>query len=163
MKKNNKGFFEKLFGMGFSAGSNRMPLRSNIYTGSGYSRIGGTGRFGKDRESALLGTASPSNRITGYYERHDELKSYQLIDICKLSTSFFSDYCLSSLDDSSQAVSILDKDTGSVDESKTERVNDVLVNELKIYDYIRNHINDYIYNGQYGSLLCHSKDELGHT
>lgn len=86
--KKSEGFFQKMFGS-FSVGNSRVPLHSNIFKGSGYSHIGGTGKWSQgQRQSPLLGNANPSNLISGYYQRVDELKGYQLLDIVKLATNF---------------------------------------------------------------------------
>lgn len=163
--KKSEGIFQKLFGSIGSA-SSRIPLRSNIYRGSsGYSQIGGTGRWGgqSERKSPLLGTSSPSNLLSGYYERIDELKSYSLIDIVKLATNFYVDYIVNFLEDSNQkVVTILQEDDDSVDEIKTDRLNEVLVKDLKLFDFIKDHAKDYVQYGQYGSLVCRSKDDFGH-
>lgn len=163
--RKDTGIFQKLFaGIGF--GSSRVPLRSNIVTGiggsRGYQAIGGTGRWTGQRESPLLGNAQPSTRISGYYQRHDELKSYQLIDCAKIAVNFFSDYANNFLKDTVQeAVSIYASD-GSLDPEKTERINDILLKQLNIFDFIRQHQKDHVFFGQYASALCKSKDDLGH-
>lgn len=164
MKKHER-LFEKMFG-GFSVGSSRVPLRSNVFnSGSGYSRIGytGGGRFGTSlRQSPLLGNASPSNLLSGYYERVDELRSYQLLDVIKLATNFFSDYIVNYLGEGQSAVTILTEDRSATNEAKTEKLNDILLNDLKIYDYIRSHIKDTVFYGSYTSMLMNTRDELGH-
>ena len=164
MKKHER-LFEKMFG-GFSVGSSRVPLRSNVFnSGSGYSRIGSTGggRFGTSlRQSPLLGNASPSNLLSGYYERVDELRSYQLLDVIKLATNFFSDYIVNYLGEGQSAVTILTEDRSVTDEAKTEKLNDILLNDLKIYDYIRSHIKDTVFYGSYTSMLMSTRDEFGH-
>ena len=167
MRKENPGFFQKIFGWGGGV-SSRIPLKSNIYRSSGgYSKIGQTGKWsaglGMDRKSPLLGNSTPSNIMSSYFERIDELKQYQLIDICKLATNFFSDYIINFLNDSGQqAITIIDED-GNVDQTRTDRVNEILLKDLKLFDYIRDHTKDMVFYGQYTSLLCKSKDELGHT
>ena len=164
MKKENPNIFQKIFG--FAGGINsRVPLRSNIYRGGsqGYSQIGGTGKWNSSqRQSPLLGNAGASNLLSSYYGKVDELHGYQLIDVCKLATNFFADYVINFLEDSGQqVVTILDED-GNVDETKTERINEILVGDLKIYDYIRDHIKDVVFYGQYTSMILKSRDEIGH-
>lgn len=161
--KKSEGFFQKMFGS-FSVGNSRVPLHSNIFKGSGYSHIGGTGKWSQgQRQSPLLGNANPSNLISGYYQRVDELKGYQLLDIVKLATNFFADYVVNFLEDSSQqVVTILDEDGVTVDEVKTERINEALTKDIKIFDYIRDHIKDIVYYGQYTSIICQSRDDSGH-
>ena len=160
MRKDNPNIFQKIFG--FAGGiSSRVPLRSNIYRNGqgGYSQIGGTGRYNNSqRQSPLLGNAGASNLLSSYYNRVDELHGYQLIDVCKLATNFFADYVINFLEDSAQqVVTILDED-GNVDDTKTERINDILTKDLKIFDYIRDHIKDMVFYGQYTSMLLKSRD-----
>ena len=164
--KKNEGIFQKTFG-GLGFGISRVPLKSNIFRGSGgYQRIGQTGSmFGNNinRQSPLLGSASPSNLMSMYYEKADELKGYRLLDITKLATNFFSDYIINFLEDNGQqVVSILDEN-GNNDDQKTSRINDILTKDIKIFNYIRDHVKDYVFHGGYYSLLTKSKDELGHT
>lgn len=162
-----RNIFEKIFGS-YAIGSSRVPLHSNIVGhggGGGYSRIGGTGKWagrGSQRQSPLLGNSTPSNLMSGYYDRVDDLKQYYLLDITKLATSFFSDYLINFLEDTTkQVVTIVDQE-GNTDESKTERINDVLTKDLRIFDYIRDHMKDMVYWGSYTSLILRSRDELGH-
>lgn len=163
--KKSEGIFQKLFGS-FAMGSSRVPLKSNIYKGggSGYSQIGGTGRWGSgtNRQSPILGNATPSNLISGYYERIDELRSYQLLDITKLATNFFADYIVNFLDDGGQQLVTILGDDGTTDDNKTDRINDILIKDLKIIDYIREHIKDNVYYGQYSSMIFSTKDDYGH-
>lgn len=163
--KKPEGLFQKLFGSTYFGG--RTPIRSNVFKGpGGYSQIGSTGasHFGQEnRRSPLLGASSPSNLMSMYYERVDELKSYQLLDIVKLATNFFADYIVNFLEDSGQQVVTILGEDGTTDEVKTERINDILTKDLKIFDYIRDHIKDVVYFGSYTGMLMKSRDELGHT
>lgn len=161
--KKSEGIFQKIFGS-FAMGSSRVPLKSNIYnSGSGYSQIGGTGRWGRgNRQSPILGNATPSNLISGYYERVDELKSYQLLDITKLATNFFADYIINFLDDGGQQLVTILNEEGTTDDNKTERLNDILTKDLKLIDYIKEHIKDVVYYGQYSSMSLSTKDDYGH-
>jgi hypothetical protein len=170
MKRENENLMQKLFGS-FALGSGRFALRSNVYNNGGtpgYSPIGGTSQSrifdGMDRKSPLLGNYMPSSRLSSYYEKLAELKGYQLLDISKLATNFFADYIINFLADESngaQLVTIMD-DAGNKDETKTERINDVLVKDIKIFDFIRDHIQDYVFYGGYYSMLRNTRDELGH-
>lgn len=164
--KKNEGIFQKTFG-GLGFGISRVPLKSNIFRGSGgYQRIGQTGSmFGNNinRQSPLLGSASPSNLMSMYYEKADELKGYQLLDITKLATNFFSDYIINFLEDNGQQVVTILDESGNNDDQKTSRINDILTKDIKIFNYIRDHVKDYVFHGGYYSLLTKSKDELGHT
>jgi len=170
MKRENENLMQKLFGS-FALGSGRFALRSNVYNNGGtpgYSPIGGTSQSrifdGMDRKSPLLGNYMPSSRLSSYYEKLAELKGYQLLDISKLATNFFADYIINFLADESngaQLVTIMDE-SGNKDETKTERINDVLVKDIKIFDFIRDHIQDYVFYGGYYSMLRNTRDELGH-
>ena len=167
--KRNDNLFEKLFGAPFKGGS-MIPLRSNVYRGRGthgYSAIGQTTSpiANADRKSPLLGNYSSSNLMSSYLDKIGELRGYQLLDISKLATNFFSDYIINFLADESngtQVVTILDPD-GNVDNNKTERINDILTKDIKIFDYIRDHVQDYVFYGDYYSMLKSFKDEQGHT
>lgn len=166
MEKNNINLFQKLFGIFMSGVNSRIPVRSNIYNKKGYSAIGSTGNklFEVDRKSPLLGNANASNLISGYYERVLELKGYQLLDITKLATNFFADYIINFLSDEnggSQLVSVMNED-GTNNQQVTERINQILSKDIKIFDYIRNHIQDFVFYGQYYSMLVSSRDETGH-
>ena len=165
--KKSENLIQKLFGsVGF--GNSRIPLKSNVFSkgGSrGYSPIGQTGNsriFDAHRQSPLLGNSSPSNRISGWLERNDELKGYQLLDISKLATNFFADYVVNFLKDSNQQVITILDDEGNNNESVTQRINDVLIKDIKIFDYIRDHIQDYVFFGEYFSMLQTKRDETGH-
>jgi len=164
--KKSEGFFQKLFGS-FAVGASRVPLRSNIFKGAGgYSQIGSTSGAGKwgqgTRRSPLLGSSSPSNLMSLYYERVDELRGYQLLDVVKLATNFFADYIVNFLEENEkQVVTILDID-GNQDETKTERINEILIKDLNVLNYIRDHIKDMVFYGQYTGMLMKSRDELGH-
>ena len=164
--KKEENFMQKLFGS-FVVGNSRVPIRSNIYRGgSGYSPIGTTGSkiFSMDRKSPLLGNSSPSTLISGYYERISELKGYQLLDISKLATNFFSDYLVNFLNDDGngqQIVTILNED-GSNNDQVTERINNILTKDIKIFDYIKAHVQDYVFYGEYFSMLQTSRDDTGH-
>ena len=163
--KKDVGFFQKMFGS-FAFGGSRVPLRSNVYGGGhhGYSQIGGTGSNmfrGMNRESPLLGNASPSNLLSMYYSRNDELKGYQLLDISKLATNFYSDYIINFLEDNGRVVDIFD-DEGNPDENKSERINEALTKDIRIYSYLRDHMPEIVFFGNYTSMLEIDKDELGH-
>lgn len=163
--KKSEGLFQKMFGgIGLTS---RVPLRSNIFKGAGgYRSIGQTGpgrAFGiNNRQSPLLGSASPSNLLSMYYERVDELRSYQLIDIVKLATNFYVDYLTNFLEDNGQQVVTILTEDGSNDDQKTERINNILTKDIRIFDFIRDNLKDYVYYGQYFSMLEKTKDELGH-
>ena len=159
--------FQKIFAtVGFGSGG-RIPVRTNImnfgHSGSGYSKIGGAStRFQNDRQSAILGNYSPSNRITGWLSRVAELKGYENIDTCKLAVSLFEDYTNNFLNSSAaQVITILDEE-GNEDEQKTQRINDILIRDIKIFDFIRDHLRESIYYGCYYSLLRTKRDDKGH-
>lgn len=162
--KKETNLMQKLFGSS-PIGSSRVPIRSNIFKGNGYSPIGATTSklFDFSRRSPLLGTATPSNTISGYFERLAELRGYQLLDISKLVVNFFSDYIINFLSDSSnnQTVTILDEN-GQVNQMVTEKINNILAKDIKIFDYIKDHLNDYIFYGGYFSILQSDYDDTGH-
>lgn len=165
--KKPENFFEKMFGS-FAVGNTRVPLHSNIMKrGGGYSRIGTTTSSffnNADRESSVLGNASASNRLTGFYDRIAELKSYQLVDISKLATNFFADYIVNFLSDDGtmgQLVTILNED-GTNNDRATKRINSTLSKDINILKYIKAHVQDYVYYGSYFSMLGESRDETGH-
>lgn len=163
--KRSENFFQKMFaGIGFT-GSSRVPLRSNVFSnGRGYSPIGQTGSrlFDSNRNSPLLGNAQPSNRLSGYYDRMSELKSYQLLDITKLAVNLFKDYLVNFLiKDGKEVITISNKD-GSNNDTISERINNILTNDLKIFDFIKNHIDDSIFYGDYCSMLMSFRDDTGH-
>lgn len=168
MEKNQTGggLFQKIFGIFMSGVNSRIPIRSNIYNKKGYTPIGTTGNklFDIDRKSPLLGNANASNLISGYYDRLLELKGYQLLDITKLATNFFADYIVNFLSDEgggSQIVSIMNED-GTNNQQVTDRINQILTKDIKIFDFIRNHIQDFVFYGQYYSMLVSSTDDSGH-
>lgn len=92
-----------------------------------------------------------------------EIKGYSQLDIVKLCTSFFTDYIINFLnEDSSEIVTILNEDS-TTNESVTERMNEILLAQIKLISYIKDHINDYVFYGGYGSMLPPpSRDESGH-
>lgn len=163
--RKNESLVQKLFGMASGLGSGRVPLRSNIVNGSGYGRIGGTGRTQAGRDSSpILGNATPSNKLSGYYNRHDELKSYSLIDLVQLSVGLFVDYIVSFLQsgDTQGIVSIMSEDGTALDQEKTNRMNEILTKDLDIVDYVKGKLKDYTYFGSYSSIIAKTRDELGH-
>lgn len=75
-----------------------------------------------------------------------ELRSYYLLDITKMATNFFSDYVVNFISqDTQQIVSVLNPEDSTNNESVTTRINDILLKDIKIIDYIRDHINDYVF------------------
>ena len=103
--------------------------------------------------------------MTSYLDKIGELRGYQLLDISKLATNFFSDYIINFLADEgngTQVVTILNED-GSTDEQKTQRINEILTKDIRIFDYLRDHVQDYVFYGDYYSMLKSYKDEQGHT
>ena len=165
--KKRENIFQKTFGS-FAIGSSRVPIRSNVYrTGGGYTAIGGTSNSifnNMSRQSPLLGNASPSNRISGYLDRVDELRGYQLLDISKLVTNFFADYIINFLVEGSgqQLVTIMNEEGNEIDQQVTDRINDILTKDIKILDWIRDHIQDYVFYGEYFGMLQKSRDDTGH-
>ena len=170
MKRNDSNLIQKLFGASFGR-QGLVPLRSNIVkngtTRHGYSPIGQTTSpfANADRKSPLLGNYSSSNLLSSYLDKIGELRGYQLLDISKLAVNFFSDYIINFLADESngaQIVTIQDEE-GNTDEQKTARINEILTKDIRIFDYIRDHVQDYVFYGDYYSMLRKHKDEQGHT
>lgn len=163
----NENIFQKIFGnFGFIT-SNRIPLRSNVFGRGGrgsYNPIGTTGSriFDMDRQSPLLGNAQPTKRISGWYERMSEIKQYELLDITKLAVSFFRDYVNNFLNTSTTQMVTIQDEEGNNDEAKTDRINEILSKDIKLFDYIRDHLDESIYYGAYYSMLQTKRDELGH-
>lgn len=172
--KKNKGPLERFFssiGMGWLAGSGRVPLRSNVYPGvsGGYGKIGSpsgsTSRIFQagERNSPLLGTAQPSKNISGYYDRMTESRQYELLDISRLSVSFFSDFVLNFVDrGTTEPVSIIDPTTQAVDSQKTDRINKILNKQIGWLSYIETHLGSSIFYGSYYGMLKTGRDETGH-
>lgn len=79
-----------------------------------------------------------------------------------MATNFFSDYVTNFLTtETQQVITILNED-GTNNEAVSERINSILSEDLKIVDYIRDHINDYVFYGGYYSMLLTQRDEEGH-
>ena len=80
-----------------------------------------------------------------------------------MATNFFSDYVTNFLTSETQnIVSILNKEDLTNNDSISERINNILSKDLKIVDYIRDHITDYVFYGGYYSMLSTQRDESGH-
>lgn len=170
--------FQKIFGIngfsGFVSGTSRVPLRSNVFNNghsTGYGKIGSMQRslFNADRQSPLLGNAGPSKLLSSWYSRVSECKQYELIDVCRLAVSFFRDYVVNFLNTStSEIVTIMeeeiDETTGALnpDKQKTDRINEYLTRDIKLFDYIRDHLDEAIYYGAYYSGLKTKRDDKGH-
>jgi hypothetical protein len=56
----------------------------------------------------------------------------------------------------------MDEDSNSINEQVTDRLNNILTKDLNIVNFIKNHLNDYIYFGEYFGMISTSLDELGH-
>lgn len=157
--------FEKLFGTygGFISGG-RIPLRSNVHGYGKLSSMSNVSRiFDNDRQSPLLGNAQPSKTISGYYSRVSEAKQYELLDISRLAVSFFRDYVNNFLNLSTkEPITITQQDSEEVDQQKTDRINEYLMKDIRIFDYIRDHLDEVIYYGSYYSMLRTDRDESGH-
>lgn len=168
---------QKIFGIngysGFVSGNTRVPLRSNVFNNShsgGYGKIGSMSRslFNSDRKSPLLGNAGPSKILSSWYSRVSECKQYELLDISRLAVSFFRDYVNNFFNTTaSEIVTIMEEEedeTGALnpDKQKTKRINEYLTRDVKIFDFIRDHLDEAIYYGAYYSGLKTKRDEKGH-
>ena len=171
--KDNRNFFQRIFSSFFpmwTSSSTRVPLRSNIFgsgsRGGGYGKIGATGAsriFQNERTSPLLGTSSPSRLISGYYDRMAESRQYELLDISRMSTTFFSDFVLNFINkDSQDLISITDEATGNTDQQKTDRINGILNKQIRWIPYIETHLASSIFYGAYYSMMQAKRDEQGH-
>lgn len=157
--------FEKLFGtFGGFISSGRIPLRSNVHGYGKLSSMSNVSRiFDNDRQSPLLGNAQPSKTISGYYSRISEAKQYELLDISRLAISFFKDYVNNFLNlNTKQPISITQEESEELDEQKTDRINEYLLKDIRIFDYIRDHLDEVIYYGAYYSMLRTERDDSGH-
>jgi hypothetical protein len=174
--KDNRNFFERIFSSFFPAlvgGSGKLPvLRSNIYRGThsaGYGKIGGSmnGKLFQSfdhRKSPLLGNATPSRLLSGYFERIDESRQYELLDISRLSVQFFSDCVKNFIDRSAtELITVQDPETQTVNTQVSDRINDILNKQLRWVQYIETHLNSEIYYGAYYSMLKTGRDEKGHV
>ena len=174
--KDNRNIFERIFSSFFPAlvgGSGKLPvLRSNIYRGthsSGYGKIGGSTNSKlfqsfDHRKSPLLGNATPSRLLTGYFERIDESRQYELLDISRMSVQFFVDCVKNFIDSSaSELVTIQDPNTQTVNTQVSDRINDILNKQLRWVHYIETHLSSEIYYGAYYSMLKTGRDEQGHV
>ena len=162
--KKSENIFQKLFGS-FAVGGSKVPIRSNIYKGKGYTAIGASTSklFDINRKSPLLGNSAASNLISGYLDRMLELKGYQLLDISKLATNFFADYIINFLaDNNGQQVVTISNEDGSVNDRASERINKILTDDIRIFDFIRDHVQDYVFYGEYFGMLQKSRDDSGH-
>ena len=171
--KENKNIFQKIFSSFFPgwAGGNRIPLRSNVYkgvhSGGSYGKIGATGASrifqNAERTSPLLGTSQPSKNLSGYYDRMAESKQYELLDIVRLSVTFFSDFVLNFVDRNTQEpISIIEPDTGNTDKQKTDRINEILNKQIRWLQYIETHLGSSIFYGSYYGMLKPTRDDSGH-
>ena len=60
-----------------------------------------------------------------------------------------------------QVITILDEE-GAEDTQKTKRINDALIKDLKIFNFIKDHISEVVFYGSYYSMLRTKRDEKGH-
>lgn len=163
---------QRLFGglYGGLLGNSRIPIRSNIYktSGSGYSKIATSGLtrqlYDADRKSPLLGNAGPSKMLSSWYSRVSESKQYELLDISRLVVAFFRDYVNNFLNEASnELVTIMDPQDGvTPNQAATDRVNDILTKDIRLFDFIRDHLDEAIYYGTYYSGLRSKRDSQGH-
>lgn len=175
MKMKETGFFQRIFSSFFpwatGAGGRTPVLRSNVYRSphqGSYGKIGSTGTASRifqnsERTSPLLGTASPSRLLSGYYDRMAEARQYELLDISRMSTTFFSDFVLNYIDrGTTELISIQDPNTQTTDQQKTDRINEILNKQIKWIQYIETHLPSSIYYGAYYSDLKATRDDYGH-
>lgn len=160
----------KLFSAVGWGGGTRFQLKSNVFspTGGRYSVVGGTGssKYGgesnSNRNSPTVSTAVNNKFLSSYYAKMSEIKSYELSDISEMIVSIFKDYIINFMNKSGSIVTIK-KENGEVDKNKTERINDILISDLKLPDVIKQHLPEIIYYGSYHFMISQYKDETGHT
>lgn len=140
-------------------GFGRAQLKSNIMNGSRYSAIGGNTIFGEgdeNRNSPSVGNALTNRLLSTYYSKMKELRGYELNELTETIVSVIRDYMINFMTKSGDIITIKDDDT------RTKKVNDVLINDLNIQEHIRAHLNEIIFYGAYHSMLDSDRDETGH-
>lgn len=157
---------QKLFSiMGFGGG--KVNIKSNVYGGAGgrYSTLGSSSRYGTDdtnRHSPTTGTAVTDRYLSTYYAKMTEIKSYEMSDISDMIVSVFKDYIVNFMNKTGSIVTIKDQN-GDIDKQRTEKVNDILLNDLKIHEIVKTHLSEIIYYGGYHFMVIPYRDETGHT
>lgn len=140
-------------------GFGRAQLRSNILTGSRYNMIGGNTIFEDDegnRNSPSVGNALTNRLLSTYYSKMKEIRSYELNELSETIISVIRDYMINFMNKSGDLITIKD------DSTRSKKVNDVLINDLNLQEFIRSHLNDVIFYGAYHSMLSSERDETGH-
>lgn len=160
--------FTKLFSVFGTSLTGRVNLKSNIFGGGSsgkYTTIGSPGKYGTEsssqRNSTSVGTAVTNRLLSTYYDKLSEIKSYEFCDVSEMIVSVFRDYIINYMTKSGNIVTIKGED-GEIDQQKTDRINDSLVNDLKISDTIKNHLNEIVYYGGYYFMVERSRDDTGH-
>lgn len=157
-----KSGISKLFSALTSYGG-RIPVKSNVLSG-GYKAIGSSNMYGSDVESnrsVTTGNATTDRNLSTYYSKLSEIKTYELTDVSDTATSIIRDYVVNFMNKTGNIVSIKNED-GTVNQQKTDRMNGILVNHLKMPEVIREHLPEIIYYGGYHFLLRQDRDETGH-
>lgn len=145
--------------------SGRFPVRSNILNGSSYSAIGGSNKYGSDVESnqsTTTGNSTTDNNLSTYYSKMTEIKTYERSDLSEMITNLFRDYVINFMNKSGSIITLKNLD-GSVNESKTERINKCLQSDLKIQEVIKSHLSEIIYYSGYHFLIHQTRDDTGHV
>lgn len=161
---------EKLFSaFGSGALGGKINLKSNIFgggsTGSKYSAIGSPGKYGSDsnsqRNSPSVGNAVTNAYLSTYYSKLSEIKSYEYCDVSEMIVSVFRDYIINFMNKTGDIVTIKNEN-GDIDSQRTERINNSLVNDIKISETIKDHLNEIVYYGGYYFMIDKSRDDTGH-
>lgn len=153
--------FTKLFSALTSYGG-RVPVKSNVLSG-GYKAIG-SNMYGSDVESnrsVSTGNATTDKNLSTYYSKLSEIKTYEMTDLSEMITSLFRDYVVNFMNRTGNIVTVKNED-GTINQQKTERMNKILVNDLKIPDVIREHLPEIVYYGGYHFLIRQDRDDTGH-
>ena len=155
------------FGTGALGG--KINLKSNIFgggsTGSKYSAIGSPGKYGEDsnsqRNSPTVGNAVTNAYLSTYYSKLSEIKSYEYCDVSEMIVSVFRDYIINFMNKTGDIVTIKNEE-GDIDSQKTIRINNSLVNDLKLSEVIKEHLPEIVYYGGYHFMIEKTRDDTGH-
>lgn len=165
---NELGKLFSAFGSGALGG--RINLKSNIFGGGGsshkYTTIGSPNLYGDEdynnnRNSPTTGNATTDGYLSTYYRKLSEIKSYEYCDVSEMIVSVFRDYIINFMNKTGDIVTIKNEN-GDIDSQRTERINKSLVNDIKISDTIKEHLNEIVYYGGYYFMVDKSRDDTGH-
>lgn len=165
---NEIGKLFSAFGSGALGG--KINLKSNIFGGGGsshkYTTIGSPNLYGDEdynnnRNSPTTGNATTDGFLSTYYRKLSEIKSYEYCDVSEMIVSVFRDYIINFMNKTGDIVTIKNEN-GDIDSQRTERINNSLVNDIKISETIKDHLNEIVYYGGYYFMIDKSRDDTGH-